>query len=343
MNNWKDNNIEFILNQENRDKKRTASGAYHRASRRGYIRGGIRTQSDFLSAKEKRKLNGEVKVSNKYEILENIPKKAELKKMSKEQITAIFTTARKHFSNAQIMEQTGLSCGGMYGYFEKAGCKYMDKVETTDNHRKKASIGGKATNKGRRSPSTYKRDLEKLVISDDELIILRQRLGIPVRGQADIKFMRKDKQIELYSRLLKNYQRVELSKILEISTGGLDKALSRLDIKGITYNKKTGSLVGEILEIRGKDTIELNEPTINSKSEEVEVMQIDLEAIKGVIADALEQNTAIHKQQEEKEVGFTIKLAGVYKKEDIENKLLSIASILSSEKDYEINIELKEK
>ena len=58
----KNEDIEKIFRQDSIGKKRIGINVTKRASRRGYVRGGVRTQSDFLTAKQKRALNGEVKI-----------------------------------------------------------------------------------------------------------------------------------------------------------------------------------------------------------------------------------------------------------------------------------------
>lgn len=97
--------IERMFNQEIRDKKRTATGIHHRASRRGYT-GTIRTQVDYLKGKEKKLYmgNGEIKVSNLYDTLENLPSFEELNNLDFNTAKNIAYLAKKNFSNKQLID-----------------------------------------------------------------------------------------------------------------------------------------------------------------------------------------------------------------------------------------------
>lgn len=119
----KNNDVERILNEDSRDKKRTGTGVFSRASRLGYIRGGVRTQSDFLTTKEKKKLNGEVRTKNMYEnykTLENCNLNEILAK-SENEIKYILALIKKSFTSTKVSKQFGISVGKLYYIYTKYG------------------------------------------------------------------------------------------------------------------------------------------------------------------------------------------------------------------------------
>lgn len=126
--------IERIFYDDVRDKKRTGYGASKRASRKGYIRGGVKTQYDFLSTKERKKLNGEVRVMNvydKYKELENLPKYPELKKMIKSgnegEVKKILSVAKENNTSNAIKSAIGCSSGSLYGLYRDSGVPFESK------------------------------------------------------------------------------------------------------------------------------------------------------------------------------------------------------------------------
>lgn|GEM_PF-767899 len=138
----KDEDIERIFNQEVRDKKRTASGVYHRASRRGLV-GTVRTQVDYLKGKAKKLYmgNGDIKVSNMYDTLENIPSLDELKKMDFDAARNIIGKAKKGFRIKELVKHWGVSDYTLYNKvfthykieYEKKPKKILPKAKTTNN------------------------------------------------------------------------------------------------------------------------------------------------------------------------------------------------------------------
>lgn len=119
----KDNDIERILLQDSREKKRFGIGVYKRASRKGFIRGGIRTQSDFLTKKERDKLNGEVRTRNMYEkymTLENCNLNEILSK-SENEIKYILALIKKQFTSTKLSKQLGISVGKLYSIYREYG------------------------------------------------------------------------------------------------------------------------------------------------------------------------------------------------------------------------------
>lgn len=113
--------IEIIFISDCREKKRIASNIHKRASRLGFIRGGVRTQYDYMSSKERKKLNGVVKVSNMYENPSNLPSYKELVSMEFDDAKRILGIAKSKFTNNQLIKHWSISTGKLYNTFEKYG------------------------------------------------------------------------------------------------------------------------------------------------------------------------------------------------------------------------------
>lgn len=111
-----DNDIEKMFIDECREKKRTASGVYHRASRRGYIKGGVKTQVDFLRGKERKEYikGGPIKIMNAYDKIEGIPSIKELEEMEFEVAKNIVKIARKNFSAKTLKTYWNISSYTLY-------------------------------------------------------------------------------------------------------------------------------------------------------------------------------------------------------------------------------------
>lgn len=130
----KDNDISRIFLDDSRDKKRTAIGIHKRASRRGYIRGGIRTQSDFMTAKQRRSLSGEVKVYSMYDVyanLENCNLQDILAKDPKE-ITKILDVIKANNSASKVCKRFSISSSKLYSYYREYGVALGRTSEPVD-------------------------------------------------------------------------------------------------------------------------------------------------------------------------------------------------------------------
>lgn len=134
---------EFIFYSDVREKKIISHSASKRASRRGYIRGGMRTAYDFLTAKEKKGLNGEVKIMNiydKYENLDNVPKFVDLKKMIKEgkseEVKNILIAAKRSNTSNSIRNAINCSSGSLYKLYENVGVPFERKPKTVNKSKK---------------------------------------------------------------------------------------------------------------------------------------------------------------------------------------------------------------
>lgn len=112
-------NITKMFYDDVKEKKRTGYGIYKRASRRGYV-GTVRTDVDYLKGKEKKDYmqGSEVKVSNLYENIENVPSPDQLKLMDYEQAKSILEQAKKHHKAGELEKHWGKS-QGYWAYMRK--------------------------------------------------------------------------------------------------------------------------------------------------------------------------------------------------------------------------------
>ena len=199
-----------------RDKKRTATGVYHRASRRGYV-GAVKTQSDFLTAKEKKKLNGMVKVYNmydKYSDVNNLPKKREFMQMSKEnptELKKILEVARKHNNTAAIFKAVGISNGTLYNVYDKIGIAY-----NKGRRCKNTEIKNEAVNKDNISlQESSVSSTDNIDLNSNETKILKERLDLIE------KTICKNKEFSLSINIESDRQHIE-DRIIALSSILLD-------------------------------------------------------------------------------------------------------------------------
>lgn len=136
-----DEDIEKMLRIDSITKKKSGRGVFNRASRLGYCRGGIKFPSDFLSNKEKKQLNGEVRCYSMYEDIKNVPTKKELLRMNKEKALAILLEARKHHRQKELTKQIGVSTGSLYSLYDHFGVPYTKYGDRIPKVEKKHSKG----------------------------------------------------------------------------------------------------------------------------------------------------------------------------------------------------------
>lgn len=96
--------IEKMLKEDIREKKKTGSGAFHMRGKgvKHGISGALRTPFHFMKTKEKNKLNGEVKVHNMFTTILNWN---EFQLKDTETQKTLLTKWRETFSNVQTQEQ----------------------------------------------------------------------------------------------------------------------------------------------------------------------------------------------------------------------------------------------
>jgi hypothetical protein len=153
-----DNDVKRIFSDDSRQKKRIGIGIHARASRRGYIRGGIRTQYDFLTSKQKKLLNGEVRISNMYEQyknLENCDLNEILATKTKVEIKGILNTIRENNTCKDICSALHISNGKLYSLYKK----YEIHTEKKPRKKKTDAIG---------LPDVMKKDDFKKLSAEDK-------------------------------------------------------------------------------------------------------------------------------------------------------------------------------
>lgn len=112
-------NIEKIFLDDIREKKRTGNGVFSRTGKGvKHHMSGIKTPYDFMKAKERRKLNGEVVVSNMYT---SILPRDEFKLKDLETQKNMMMKWRELYPNTQIREEMGLANKAFYDLVEALG------------------------------------------------------------------------------------------------------------------------------------------------------------------------------------------------------------------------------
>ena len=139
------NEILATFYRDVRDKKKVSCGVYHRASRKGYIKGGVKTQYDFMSRKERKMLNGEVRVMNIYEEYKDIkkcPTIEEIEKMDKTKAKNVLTFIKGQHTVKALTEHYKISCGTLYNLYREYGVQFGSenrKKRTTTKVKKEST------------------------------------------------------------------------------------------------------------------------------------------------------------------------------------------------------------
>jgi hypothetical protein len=127
--------VERIFNDDIREKRKAGSGSFHKRGKgvKHGMSGALRTPSYYMSTKEKKKLNGEVKVSYMYETL--VPfKEFDLK--DRETQKAMLTRWREIYDNASIRMELGISNKAFYDLVADLGIPKKTRVDSEDSKRK---------------------------------------------------------------------------------------------------------------------------------------------------------------------------------------------------------------
>lgn len=117
----KENDVERIFLEESRSKKRDGYGAMKRKATRGSSRKALKFPSDFLTAKQKREMNGEIIVSSMYKDINKIPSWEEIKEMDSEKATNILKTTKSLHSGTKLQAYWGIRPATHYALLEKLG------------------------------------------------------------------------------------------------------------------------------------------------------------------------------------------------------------------------------
>jgi hypothetical protein len=134
---------EFLLMQENREKKRAASGIHSRKGKRGYV-GKMYTPVDFLKGKEKRNYvkAGKITVSN---LFDEILSQEEFDKLEENEQKNRLMYWRLNHSVEKIKKEMGVTHGRYYRYIKELDLPRIPRglgVTTLDIKEKRK---GKAT------------------------------------------------------------------------------------------------------------------------------------------------------------------------------------------------------
>lgn len=127
--------VERIFNDDIREKRKAGSGSFHKRGKgvKHGMSGALRTPSFYMSNKEKKKLNGEVKVSYMYETIIPI-NEFELK--DKETQRAMLTKWREEHDNLTIRNILGVSNKAFYDLVADLGIPKKRRIDLEDSKRK---------------------------------------------------------------------------------------------------------------------------------------------------------------------------------------------------------------
>jgi hypothetical protein len=131
----KTQDIEKMLIEDMREKRKIGSGSFHKRGKgvKHGMSGALRTPSYYMSNKEKKKLNGEVKVTNMYETL--IPFK-EFKLKDVETQKVLLTKWREIHDNLTIRKGLGISNKSFYDLVAELGIPRKTRVDSEGSKRK---------------------------------------------------------------------------------------------------------------------------------------------------------------------------------------------------------------
>lgn len=132
------NEIERMFKSDSAYKKRIGANVCKRASRKGFIRGGVKTQSDFLTNKQKKALNGEVKImENLFKDIKNVPSLKEMleKKNRGVNMEILYGNIKEYHTNADLQKYWNVSSGTLYKFLDLWGVPYTKKAKHINRKR----------------------------------------------------------------------------------------------------------------------------------------------------------------------------------------------------------------
>lgn len=314
------NDFEKIFYQDVRNKKRTASGIHHRASRRGYIKGGVKTQSDFMTKKEKEKLNGEVKVYNmydKYNVITNVPSLNEIERMDINDRVNLYRFLKNRYSNVVLQKHWGISAGSLYN---KVYEKYNLYTPRTVNSKVKNGI--------------YNNDITNVPSLEEILEMPTNRAkGILVAVKEEFTGLALINHWNISKATLYKYYR-------QFGIVGNNKDLNNVEQLKIDAIQNNENIKTEDIKVENITPDNIN--TENVQDETKQKMPSLETIIKTLTSKNINKSTKEVEKQMSNKNGFTIQLNGEYSKESLENKLLAINNILEENSKYRITLSLEE-
>lgn len=116
-----DVNIERLFREDSIEKKRIGRGSFAMKGKgKKHGMSGIIFPSDYLSKKERNKLNGVVKVSNIYDDIQNVPSVKEIKDMEFQKASDLLILLKTKFTNKQLMNHWGMrSSSSLHVFYAK--------------------------------------------------------------------------------------------------------------------------------------------------------------------------------------------------------------------------------
>lgn len=303
----RDNDVNRIFLEDSREKKRTAVGIHARASRLGFIRGGIKTPSDFLTAKEKRALNGEVKISNMYDEYKDIENVNitldDLLTKSNAELKTIFTIIKENNSCTKVCKKLKLSNGKLYGLYEKYGA-YVRKEKFLKPE--KIQIKG--------------------LISKNEF----QLMSIEKRGEYLIETMEQQ-----------NVSLKQLAPCLGMSIASVSRYARLAKLKQEEIEKEQQLTLDEVASDEGNMQYNYASNIVNDNSNNKELYN-KIEDLEKQNKELIEQILNIAKDSTKRSKGLVIDVNGDYSKDELSNRLLSLDNITLNNKMYRIELHLEE-
>ena len=183
--------IERLFNDDIRDKRKTGSGVFHRRGKgvKHGISGALRTPSYYMSNKEKKKLNGEVKVTRMYDTIIPID---EFRLKDEETQKHMLIRWREIYNNTQIKTGLGIANSPYY--------KLVDELDLPKKIRGVKKGGKKAPRKSKPIIVSPELDLFELPEEPKEKeieqetpkpILLTKGLHLEYNGTYDVEALSK--------------------------------------------------------------------------------------------------------------------------------------------------------
>ncbi|MBJ8113643.1 hypothetical protein JDS99_29355 [Bacillus cereus group sp. N6] len=193
--------VQRVLQEEIREKKRTASGVHHKTGKRGYV-GKMLFPTDMLKGKEKRSYQkaSKVEISNMYETMMS---RAEFEALPVGQQKQMLQGYRIHFHLKDILKHWKMSTATLYTLIKELELPALPK-ENVLAKRKESRQKNRRTSKETKQKSMESvLPVEQISLFDtDSEVVHRIAAAVPVQGYRTILSGVYSSE-ELISRLLK--------------------------------------------------------------------------------------------------------------------------------------------
>ena len=350
------NDIEKLLISDAMYKKKIGRNIKHRASRRGYIKGGVKTQSDYLTRKQKLELNGEIKVSNVYKDINNIPSYKEFGTKDYALRKSILENARKYHKNTDISKKMEISMGTLYRLYTdynivhdkgryKISKKELGNYLLPDKERMLLTRGvtdiiKKLTLSSVEKGKVYV-NLRVNGVTTKEIANLMDCTTSTVSLYSNDYFRLYDKGTDasvdvrkIFTKVVKLYNiklQVKLYKDDPIELDGYSKRLA------ISNNADDFAL--ETRDCKMQDTDDKNKDNINEDIDTVAANELKSE-IERLKEELNEKQKEIDSYRNKK--GTYVSLVGEYSFDDLSDRIIAVTSTIQGGKTYKINLTIEE-